>query len=84
MPVTVDVIRLCGCRTGSLIICSLAADTVDGVAITCISIETTLQVNIVCTEHHVEVVAVRWFQTRVTLCNVQWVRVIGDVEQVGH
>ena len=60
------------------------ADTVDGVAITCISIETTLQVNIVCTEHHVEVVAVRWFQTRVTLCNVQWVRVISDVKQVGH
>ena len=58
VPVTVDVIRLCGCRTGSLIICSLAADAVDGVAITCISIETTLQVNIVCTEHHVEVVAV--------------------------
>ena len=74
-----------GCRcTGSLIICSLAADTVEGVVEVRIGAETPLRINIKGIEIDHHIVAERRLKTRVTLCDIQRVGVIGDIEQVGH
>ena len=83
-PVAVDILRPCDTGTRSLVERDLVADSIArGVQACPCGDRALIALGIVVVED-TQVLSERGLQARVTLTDVQWVAIVGDIEQVVH
>ena len=84
IPVTIDILGTCSATTGHFVVSNLAADAVKRIRETQVSRNSTLSFGIIGVEKCVHVICKRRLQARITLCDVQGVRVVGNIQKICH